>query len=111
MKGKRAERPVLPAPDDPRAPKYWVYEPDGELAAAIGRLIRVESLTDRDYQLIRAYFRQWIDSPVWDMNPNHDVAGEAAALATLRAGVDGLATASDIHDWLRLADQTGVDPL
>jgi len=25
--------------------------------------------------------------------------------------VDGLKTTSDIHEWLRLADQTGVDPL
>jgi hypothetical protein len=101
---------ILPAPDDPAAPKYWIYETGGELAVSIGRLLRAESLTDRDYELIRAYFKQWIDSPAWDMNPNQDAAG-AAALAALRSGVDRLATASDIHDWLRLADQTGVDPL
>jgi hypothetical protein len=124
MRGKRGERageaaemphsrplnPSLPLPSDPAAPKYWTYETGGELAVSIGRLLRVESLSDRDYELIRAYFKQWIDSPAWDMNPNQDAAG-AAALAALRAGVDGLKTTSDIHDWLRLADQTGVDPL
>lgn len=124
MKGKRDERAgeaadtphsrplnsLLPLPTDPAAPKYWSYETGSELAAAIGRLLRVEALSDRDYELIRAYFKQWIDSPVWDMNPTQDRDG-AAALAALRGGVDGLKTTSDIHDWLRLADQTGVDPL
>lgn len=100
----------LPAPDDPRAPKYWTYETGGELAPALMRLLHSEPLSERDISLIRDYCRQWIESPVWDRNPTHDAAG-VAALATLRATVGGLTTAAKIRRWVMLAEDEGIDPL
>lgn len=100
----------LPAPDDPRAPKYWMYETGGELAPAVGRLLNRAPLSPRDIALIRAYCRQWIESPVWDMNA-HAGAADAAALAMLRQAVDGLTTAARIWLWLEMADAEGTNPL
>jgi len=100
----------LPAPDSPRAPKYWKYETGGELVPAVMRLIGGEPLTQRDIAVIRDYCRQWIESPVWDMNPHADGAA-AAALAILRQGVDALTTAAAIRAWVRLADSEGMEPL
>jgi hypothetical protein len=100
----------LPAPDSAEAPKYWNYETGGELVPAVHRLIERKPLSARDIALIREYCRQWIMSPVWGLNPTQDAAG-AAALATLRATVDGLTTVAEIHRWLKLAEDEGIDPL
>jgi hypothetical protein len=100
----------LPAPDDPRAPKYWMHETGGELVPAIGRLMKGAPLAPRDIAVIRAYVRQWINSPVWDMNA-HAGAADAAALAMLRQAVDGLTTAARINLWLAMADAEGMNPL
>ena len=100
----------LPAPGSPAAPNYWRFEVGGELVPAVMRLIGNEPLSERDIAAIRAYCRQWIGSPVWDSNPHQDAAA-AAALATLRAAVDGLTTAAAIRAWVRLADDEGMDPL
>ena len=100
----------LPAPDDPRAPKYWLFEQGGELGPAMTRYLQSQPLTDRDIVLIRAYFRQWINSPVWEYDP-HKAADSVAALARLRAAVDELKTAGDIRVWAAMASAEGIDPL
>lgn len=100
----------LPAPDSAAAPKYWTFETGGELVPAVMRLLNHEPLSERDIALIRAYCRQWIESPVWDMNPEADAA-DAATLAMLRQAVDGLTTAARIHCWCRMADAEGMNPL
>jgi len=106
MKDKGVE---LPAPGSAAAPKYWEHQ-GGELAPAMHRLIKHEPLSGDDMALIRAYFRQWIGSPVWDLNPNADGAARGT-LMMLRQSVDGLTTAERIHLWLRMADAEGVNPL
>jgi len=53
----------------PLAPKFWRHEPSGVLAPAIERYLNNVLLTVRDVSLIRAYFEQWVNSPVWDQNP------------------------------------------
>lgn len=99
-----------PDPSSPEAPKYWMHETGGELAAAIKRYLRDEPLTARDVQLIGAYFRQWIDSPVWDGNPMIDEPGRIN-LMTLRVGARFLHMRADITKWLDRAAEAGMDPL
>ena len=53
-----------------RPPGYWRNESSGVLAPAVKRYLAGESLTLREIGLLRAYFRQWVDSPVWDQNPH-----------------------------------------
>ncbi len=71
-------------------------------------------MTVRDVALVRAYFTQWIDSPVWDGNysgfPNLD-AEARAALAALRLRARRIQTVADIHRWLHDALAEGHDPL
>jgi len=94
----------------PDAPKFWRFESSGVLAPAIERYLKNETLTIRDVTLIRRYFEQWINSTVWDQNPNHD-AESRAELARLRKTAAAIATARDIRDWVHEALDIGVDPL
>lgn len=100
----------LPAPGDPDAPKYWANETGGELGPAIERVLRRRPLTERDIEFVRAYLKQWIDSPVWDLNPNAD-ATAAAALSRLRASVGYIQTAAAVECWVKFAADEGMDPL
>lgn len=101
----------LPAAGDPDAPKYWRDETSGKLAAAVrSYLDNPDAMTLREIGYLRAYMSQWIQSPVWDLNPH---AGDAsrAALAGLRAGVGAITSGADIRAWLRAAEDQGLDPL
>lgn len=102
--------PLL-SPDDPRAPKYWRYEQGGELVPAVERFlgIRHEPLTPRDRDLIRTYLRQWIDSPVWEMNPSAD-AYQLAELAGLRVQAAQIHSVGDIRRWINRAMNSAIDP-
>lgn len=100
----------LPAPGSPAAPNYWAYETGGLLKPAMYRYMAGQALNAAHVAVIRAYLRQWIDSPVWDSNPHMNGEG-AAALARLRASVDSLTTAGAITEWLDLAEGQGMDPL
>jgi hypothetical protein len=103
--------PALPPPDDPRAPKYWRYETSGELAIVVGvYLAAVRALTMREIALMRAYVKQWIDSPVWDLNPEL-TAESRAELAWIRESAGRIASESDLRAWLRVAEGQGFDPL
>jgi hypothetical protein len=91
------ERKLLP-PDHPQAPKYWMNETGG-LVPAIKRYLKGLAPDADDVNLIRAYLRQWIDSPVWDV-------GDAAA----RTKLDELRrTVRQIGS--RLAIDQSIDPL
>lgn len=99
---------MIPA-SDPRAPHYWQHETSGVLRPAIGRLLDGAELAATDIVIIRAYFRQWVDSPVWDENPH---AGEDdRRLANLRKAARDIASRADIRQWLRDALAMGIDPL
>ena len=71
------------SPDDPRAPKYWMYEESGVLRPAVEAYLNGEPLTAGQVKLMRLYLKQWIDSPVWDENP---VADEDSKLDRMRTG-------------------------
>jgi hypothetical protein len=96
---------------DPRAPKYWRYETSGELAIVVGVYLCGERpLTLREIALMRAYVKQWILSPVWDLNPA--ITDESRAeLDQMRQDAGRIASESDLRAWLRRADENGLDPL
>jgi len=101
------ERTLLP-PDHPQAPKYWMHEAGGKLVPAMKRYLDAYDPEPGDILLIRAYLKQWIDSPVWD----GDIGDETRAdLAGLRAEVRELRSSGDITMWLDQALGLGIDPL
>lgn len=97
----------LPHPSDPDAPKYWRHETGGRLRIAVEAFLFERLMTVRDVALMRAYLRQWIDSPAWDMNPMHD----PAPLAALRASAAKIQSVGDIRRWIKAALDQGIDPL
>lgn len=104
-----AFRPPLRA-DHPDAPKYWMNETSGVLKPVVEAYLRNEPLTLRDVAIMRAYLRQWIMSPVWDMNPRQTRA-DALGLSALRERLDTIASRDDIERWLAAALESGIDPL
>jgi hypothetical protein len=102
------ERILLP-PDHPQAPKYWMNETGGRLIPAVRRYLADEPVEPGDTDLIRAYLRQWIDSPVWDAGPVD--ADGPTELAKLRKEVRELRNRADITAWLEHALDLAIDPL
>ena len=102
---------ALPPPGHPDAPKYWQHETGGALRVAVENYLnRRARMTVRDVALMRGYLVQWIDSPVWELNPSHDTRSRAA-LAALRESAREIRTVADIHRWIHDALQEGQDPL
>jgi hypothetical protein len=64
---------MIPRPEDPDAPKYWMNETSGVLKPIMRRLLSSEMLPLNPLEIahLREYFRQWVDSPAWDQNPTH----------------------------------------
>lgn len=91
-------------------PGYWINETSGVLRPAVEAYLAGDPLSDVEIAALRAYFRQWITSSVWDANPYVDV-DTTAWLAGLRAGIDGLTSRKAIEDWLDEAVAGGMDPL
>jgi len=94
----------------PRPPGYWMNEIDGRLAEAMKRYLRDEPLSNYDVGLIRVYLVQWIESPVWDMNPNLDAAGRAE-LEQLRQAAHKITSRRGIDEWVEVATDWGMGPL
>ena len=101
---------ALPPPESPDAPKYWRNETGGALRIAVENFLNNRLMTVRDMALMRAYLSQWIDSPVWEMNPSLDAKGRAS-LAFLRLRARRIQTVEDIHRWIADALAEGHDPL
>ena len=91
-------------------PNFWMNETSGVLRPVVEKLLNGKRLLPREIAVMRAYFRQWIESPVWDLNPHQTVEG-ASRLAELRTSVTDIATMEDISTWLEIADGEGLDPL
>lgn len=85
-------------------------ETGGELGPAVERYIKGEDLSVRDLALIRAYLRQWVDSPAWDANPAATDLSQRR-LTQLRGKVFGAATKEQIDDCIHMAVDMGMDPL
>jgi hypothetical protein len=76
------------------------------MASAVPGVIRKhledkEHLTPADVIVMRAYLRQWIAGAQWT-GPH---------IKTLRRLADDIATVEDIHSWLEIAEDAGIDPL
>jgi hypothetical protein len=98
-------------PPGQEGPGYWMYETSGVLRPAMEAYLQhKELLSDEQIATLRAYFRQWIDSSVWDNNPHID-ADSCAWLAMMRLRVDKLTTREAIDSWLADASDAGMDPL
>jgi hypothetical protein len=99
---------MLLPPDHPQAPKYWMHEVGGKLGPAVERYLGGDPLEPDDVNLIRAYLRQWIDSPVWE----DGVEGETRnALDDLRSKVREIRNSPAVDQWLEYALDLGIDPL
>ena len=81
--------------------KFWMYETTGVLWPAIWAYLKEEPMSDAQIAVMRAYLRQWIMDDGW--------RGEG--VNELRNAVDGLISRRAIVDWLRLAEELGLDPL
>lgn len=102
---------TIPLPGSALAPKYWMDETSGVLRAVVrAYLNNPESLNGADVRVMVSYLYQWIASPVWDMNPQHDEVS-LQALAFLRESVKRIRTGRDVSNWLLAALVHGIDPL
>jgi hypothetical protein len=95
-------------PDHPDAPKYWMYETGGKLVPAMERYLKDEPAEPDDVNLIRAYLRQWIDSPVWAAGIESETRDR---LSELRRNVREIRNRHDINIWLEFAANLAIDPL
>lgn len=94
--------------DHPQAPRFWRHEVSGVLERPITRFLKNGGLSADDILLIRAYLRQWIDSPLWDIDIDDDGRRDLAELRTLARLI---LTRRDIHQWIDKAVGLGMDPL
>lgn len=96
---KKLRIPPAPAAG---APGYWPNETTGVLRPAVEAYLLTEAELSRD-QLgaLRAYFRQWLASPLW----------RGREVEALRAGIDGIRDRPTVSAWLREAEAAGIDPL
>jgi hypothetical protein len=91
-------------------PGYWMYETSGVLRPVIEAYLAGGMLTEKDVATMRAYLRQWIESPIWDQNP-YIGPEHREWLASLRAGIEELTCRTAIAVWLDRAALAGLDPL
>ena len=93
----------------PQPPKYWTFEPR-DLSVAVHAYTAGEDLTVRDVALMRAYLKQWVDSPVWEGYPD-ETDGGRQWLAELRERVRAIASPDDIAQALSIMTARRMDPL
>jgi hypothetical protein len=93
----------------PQPPKYWTFEPP-ELCVAVHAYRAGEDLTVREVVLMRAYLKQWVDSPVWEGYP-YETDGGRQWLAELRERVRAIASPDDIAQALSIMTARRMDPL
>lgn len=100
----------IPSPSSPAAPKYWQNEQGGELQPAVLAFLHGDVLTVREVALMRAYLKQWIDSPVWNMNPHINADG-LAELEAMRKQVQAIVSERDIRECIGQMVGAGMNPL
>jgi hypothetical protein len=83
------------------APKFWTDETSGTLQPAVRAYLTDATLTEPQIAAMRAYLRQWIQSPLW----------EGPGIQELRRSVDQLHTRAAIAEWVAIAVNAGLDPL
>ena len=111
MGGLRGHEPGgLSARESFRVPCHWTDEVSGQLAPAVQAYLKHQRLSRVQVRVLRAYFLQWIQSPVWDMN-THTTKQSRIELRLLRESVSSICSNEDIHHWLQDAVKLGLDPL
>ena len=70
-------------------PCDWTDEVTGQLARAVPLYLQGQQLSTRDVDALRIYFRQWIQSRIWDMNP-HATIENRRGLGRLRDSVTSI---------------------
>jgi hypothetical protein len=91
-------------------PCDWTDEISGHLARAVMVYQQGQQLSTGEVGALRAYFRQWIQSRVWDMN-SHATIESRRKLGELRDSVQSIRSAVDIGHWLYGAMRLGLNPL
>ena len=79
-----------------------MYETTGVLAPVVQAYLNGDAMTPPQISTMRAYLRQWIQSPVW---------GDDPAVEKLRSELYTLLTSRDLKLWLKAAWVLGIDPL
>ena len=102
------EGALLP-PDDPRAPKYWMWETTGKLKPAVRAYLAGQRLDPFQIAIMRRYLAQWLASPVW--RPGKPDAQGVTPLARLRERADFISTNDDVREVIEAAVDLGADPL
>jgi hypothetical protein len=82
-------------------PPYWVHETSDTLKSAVEAYLSGQPMSEAQIAAMRDYLRQWIDAPLW-IGPE---------IPELRSRIGSLVSYQAIKDWLRDADQVGIDPL
>jgi hypothetical protein len=101
--------PQLLPPDHPDAPKYWMYESSGVLKPAVEKYLNGKWLTRAELGAMKAYLRQWVDSPSWDLSPVTE--DDRTELQSLRLRVADIHTAGDMQEAIDVMIELGMDPL
>jgi hypothetical protein len=102
--------PASPLPaDHALAPRYWRNETSG-LIESVANYLEGCDLTVRDLARLRAYFVQWVDSPVWDHNPHLNVDSRFE-LQALRKEARRIASRAEVIAWVARAQDMGMNPL
>jgi hypothetical protein len=85
-------------------------ETTGQLRPVVESYLRGGMLDRTQLRIMRAYLRQWIESPAWDKNP-HKTEDVRKYLTELRAGVSDIDSMERLEQWLISAVAAGIDPL
>lgn len=101
---------MIPADNPLVPPGYWMHETSGVLKPVIQKFLAADDLTGREIHILRLYFQQWIDSPVWDKNP-HATESSRLALQKLRDDAKRIECVDDAMYWIHAAQHAGMDPL
>jgi hypothetical protein len=80
---------------------YWMDETGGVLKPAMKAYLNHLPMTSDQIAAIRGYLRQWIFLPAF----------RGPQINALRDTIDGLTSREAIDRWLRIAIDSGVDPL
>jgi hypothetical protein len=96
----------LPA-DHPDAPGYWPNETSGVLQPAVLAYLAGKQLSPGQLGTMKAYLRQWCNSPVWDLNPH----GGLEELRSLRIRVAAISNFEELNQAVQVMTDLGMDPL
>ena len=78
-------------------PGYWMHETSGILKPVIHRYLNREPLDASDYQIMRAYLKQWVSCGAW------------VCPADFAERIDGLTSYEALDNWLDDAIDLNMD--